>query len=151
MPYPATVRNSGVSPCGKGIFFWPTLMLSPYLFIGAIQILTIYSLVQVQEACVSLPVSKGRIGYGYLLCYDLFSQLAFWHIMWLKVACFRTCFWIHFFFLFFPLPVALPPEKIDGICSGDEKKAEKESDTHTSAKKQLKFEVRPTFFAQRTV
>ncbi|OPJ78377.1 naked cuticle-like protein 1 [Patagioenas fasciata monilis] len=38
------------------------------------------------------------------------------------------------------LEVALPPEKTDGVCSGDEKKAEKESDTRTGSKKQLKFE-----------
>lgn len=37
--------------------------------------------------------------------------------------------------------MALPPEKTDGVCSGDEKKAEKESDTRTGSKKQLKFEV----------
>lgn len=42
--------------------------------------------------------------------------------------------------------VALPPEKTDGVCSGDEKKAEKESDTRTSSKKQLKFEVSPLYF-----
>ncbi|KYO27302.1 naked cuticle-like protein 1 isoform A [Alligator mississippiensis] len=40
----------------------------------------------------------------------------------------------------FHLEVALPPEKTDGVCSADEKKAEKENDTHTSSKKQLKFE-----------
>ncbi|KAJ6665983.1 hypothetical protein lerEdw1_000887 [Lerista edwardsae] len=36
--------------------------------------------------------------------------------------------------------VALPPEKTDGVCSGDEKKPEKEPDARTSSKKQLKFE-----------
>lgn len=42
--------------------------------------------------------------------------------------------------------MALPPEKTDGVCSGDEKKAEKESDTRTGSKKQLKFEVSPLYF-----
>jgi len=46
-----------------------------------------------------------------------------------------------FFFLNIFFAVALPPEKTDGVCSGDEKKAEKESDTRTGSKKQLKFEV----------
>lgn len=41
-----------------------------------------------------------------------------------------------------PLPaVALPPEKTDGLASGDEKRMEKSSESCPGSKKQLKFEV----------
>lgn len=37
--------------------------------------------------------------------------------------------------------VALPPEKTDGLTSGDEKRREKASESCPGSKKQLKFEV----------
>lgn len=37
--------------------------------------------------------------------------------------------------------VALPPEKTDGLASGDEKRREKVSESCPGSKKQLKFEV----------
>ncbi|XP_030893751.1 protein naked cuticle homolog 1-like [Leptonychotes weddellii] len=40
----------------------------------------------------------------------------------------------------FRLEVALPPEKTDGLASGDEKKREKASESCPGSKKQLKFE-----------
>eukprot|EP00069_Balaena_mysticetus_P003843 bmy_04251T0 len=41
----------------------------------------------------------------------------------------------------FRLEVALPPEKTDGLASGDEKKMEKTGESCPGSKKQLKFEV----------
>lgn len=43
--------------------------------------------------------------------------------------------------LFLPPAVALPPEKTDGLASGDEKRMEKSGEPCSGAKKQLKFEV----------
>lgn len=43
--------------------------------------------------------------------------------------------------LFFPPAVALPPEKTDGLASGDEKRMEKSGEPCPGSKKQLKFEV----------
>lgn len=40
-----------------------------------------------------------------------------------------------------PPTVALPPEKTDGLASGDEKRMEKSSESCPGSKKQLKFEV----------
>lgn len=37
--------------------------------------------------------------------------------------------------------MALPPEKTDGLASGDEKRMEKSSESCPGSKKQLKFEV----------
>lgn len=46
-----------------------------------------------------------------------------------------------------PPAVALPPEKTDGLASGDEKRMEKPSEPCPGSKKQLKFEVRFLFLA----
>ena len=43
--------------------------------------------------------------------------------------------------LFLPPAVALPPEKTDGLASGDEKRMEKSGEPCSGSKKQLKFEV----------
>lgn len=43
--------------------------------------------------------------------------------------------------LFLPPTVALPPEKTDGLASGDEKRMEKSGEPCPGSKKQLKFEV----------
>lgn len=43
--------------------------------------------------------------------------------------------------LFLPPAVALPPEKSDGLASGDEKRMEKSGEPCSGSKKQLKFEV----------